>query len=155
MLSAAALRRAFVAAAISWAVLLPIATWTAGRAHDSSLPYAFAFTMYGLASVVCHQKPERSLYLWATQMPVCARCTGIYAGGAVAALAAPLAAQARTRQPLLRALLVASVMPTAVTLVYEWTTGVMPAGWIRALAGFPMGAAVAWTVLSVTLPDIH
>jgi hypothetical protein len=31
--------------------------------------------------------------------------------------------------------------PTALTLVFEWTTGTMPANWIRALAGFPIGAA--------------
>ena len=45
-----------------------------------------------------------------------------------------------------RRLLLAALAPTAITLVYEWTTGTMPANWIRALAGVPLGAAVAWLI---------
>src|SRR5438477_581706 len=37
-----------------------------------------------------HQIAERSFALWGKQMPVCARCTGLYIGGAVAALASAL-----------------------------------------------------------------
>lgn len=28
----------------------------------------------------CHQKPERSFYIHGYQMPVCARCTGVFLG---------------------------------------------------------------------------
>jgi hypothetical protein len=48
------------------------------------------------------------------------------------------------------ALLVA-VVPTAATLVYEWTTGQTPANWIRAAAGVPIGVVVAWIVCRVHL----
>jgi hypothetical protein len=34
------------------------------------------------------------------------------------------------------------------TLLYEWTTGQMPANAIRALAGGPLGAAAVWIVSS-------
>src|SRR3954465_2024069 len=37
---------------------------------------------------ICHQRPERTFFVHGQQMPVCARCTGLYLG---AALAAPLA----------------------------------------------------------------
>ena len=38
-------------------------------------------TMFELiGSVVCHQMAERSFILGGKQLPVCARCTGIYAG---------------------------------------------------------------------------
>jgi hypothetical protein len=43
-------------------------------------------------------------------------------------------------------LLLTALVPTAATLVFEWTTGVMPANWIRALAGLPLGVAVAWAI---------
>jgi hypothetical protein len=39
-----------------------------------------------------------------------------------------------------------ALIPTAATLIFEWTTGVTPGNWIRALAGVPLGAAVAWAV---------
>jgi hypothetical protein len=45
-----------------------------------------------------------------------------------------------------RRLLIVALLPTAFTLVYEWTTGAMPANWIRAFAGVPLGAAVIWLV---------
>jgi len=45
-----------------------------------------------------------------------------------------------------RRLLLVALVPTASTLVYEWTTGTMPANWIRALAGLPLGASVAWLI---------
>ena len=38
---------------------------------------------------------------------------------------------------------VLAVAPTAATLVYEWTTGVMPANWVRAAAGVCLGAVCA------------
>jgi len=35
---------------------------------------------YGLFSLICHQIPERSFFLNGYQLPVCARCIGIYFG---------------------------------------------------------------------------
>ena len=48
-----------------------------------------------------------------------------------------------------RGLLVAAALPTAVTLIYEWTTGDTPSNAIRAFAGAPLGAAVAFLVVDV------
>ena len=36
--------------------------------------------LYLFFSPICHQLPERSFYLFNHQLPVCARCTGIYFG---------------------------------------------------------------------------
>ena len=47
-----------------------------------------------------------------------------------------------------RRVLIGALLPTVVTLVFEWTTGTMPANWVRALAGFPIGAAAAWLIAS-------
>jgi uncharacterized membrane protein len=78
-----------------------------------------------------------------TSFPVCARCTGIYLGAAVSAIAL---LRVRVRESNPRAVLIAAVLPTAATLVFEWTTGVTPPHWVRALAGVPLGAAVAWGI---------
>jgi hypothetical protein len=44
-------------------------------------------------------------------------------------------------------------LPTALTLLYEWTTGQMPGNWMRAAAGFPLGAAVAWIIVTTSAPS--
>src|SRR4029450_4313283 len=85
------LRRAFLVASISWAVVLPIATLVTSRHVASSAVYLFGFAAYVVGSFVCHQRPERSFYLRADQMPVCAGGAGIYGGAALAALLCPLA----------------------------------------------------------------
>src|SRR5438067_12965322 len=85
---AAVLRRAFVLAAVTWTVARPLAAASATAPHPSSMIYLFSFCVYLIGSIVCHQRPERSFHLWSAQLPVCARCTGIYAGAAVAAIIA-------------------------------------------------------------------
>jgi hypothetical protein len=40
-----------------------------------------------------------------------------------------------------------AVVPSALTLVYEWTTGTTPSNVIRALAGAPLGVAVVCVVV--------
>jgi uncharacterized membrane protein len=88
--------------------------------------------------------PARSFHVWMTSLPVCARCTGIYAGAALAALALRGRLVDTRSNP--KIVLLAALVPTAATLAFEWTTGVMPSHWIRALAGVPLGVAVAWAI---------
>jgi uncharacterized membrane protein len=104
-------------------------------------------SVFVTGSLICHQIAERSFALWGRQMPVCARCTGIYAGAAIAAAAAALRANDGPRAGG-RVLAIAAV-PTVATLVFEWTTGITPSNTIRALAGLPIGAAVAWLIVRV------
>ena len=151
------LRRACLSGAVAWAAVIPLAAFAASRPHGPSLGYAFALGAYAIGHVICHQLPARSFQLWGAVLPVCARCTGIYVGAAVVSAAV----WARPRSPVdvphgnafhedpaarARRLLLAAVAPTAITLIYEWTTGITPANWIRALAGLPLGAAVAWLI---------
>ena len=82
------LRRVFVSASLAWALLLVAVPFLASRAHLPSIAAAASVAVYAIGSLVCHQLPQRSYRLWAAQMPVCARCTGIYAGAATASLVA-------------------------------------------------------------------
>jgi uncharacterized membrane protein len=148
------LRRAFVAASLGWTAALPLATWFASRPANALPGYAFALTVYGIGALICHQRPERSFWMWSAQMPVCARCAGIYLGaavvGAAATIAAPRGPWDRTTPVRdarrLRALFLAAALPTAATLVFEWTTGQTPSNVVRAAAGLPLGGVVAWIV---------
>ena len=118
--------------------------------------YGFALFVYAIGSDVCHQRPERSFHLLGVQLPVCARCTGIYAGAALASIVAmaftPYAGRIFSPRSARTALIV-SALPTMVTLAYEWTTGDTPGNWARAASGVPLGACVAWIVLALVGTD--
>ena len=153
------LRRAFVGASVTWFVVLPLATFASSRPYPPTPVYLVSFVTYLVGSLLCHQRPERSFFLWGSQMPVCARCFGIYAGAALAAIAWPLVARLKPSRlrslarlggtpRSARTILIVSIVPAAASLLYEWTTGDMPANWIRALSGLPIGVVVAWIVRS-------
>jgi Predicted membrane protein (DUF2085) len=158
------LRRAFVGTSATWLVALPLATFASSRPYSPTPVYLLSFGTYLVGSLLCHQRPERSFFLWGSQMPVCARCTGIYAGAAIAALALPFVARLKSSRRSAdgaeaarstgftlhwaRNLLIVSIVPAAATLGYEWTTGDTPANWIRAVSGLPIGVVVAWIVRS-------
>ena len=153
------LRAVFVGAAVSWAAALFAATWIASQPHLARAVYLASAGVYVFASALCHQRPERSFQLWGSQMPVCARCAGIYLGAAVAVLwsAARGLQPSAGRSPkglALQAIIVGS-LPSAATLVYEWTTGIVPSNWTRAAAGFPLGLAVAWVVRNAIRPEVN
>jgi uncharacterized membrane protein len=149
--TAARLRAVFVAAVVTWAALLVITPWLASRPHAAPIASVLILAVYGIGSLVCHQLSERSYHLWSAQMPVCARCAGIYAGAVIGVIAsvcrtATVAARARQLGP--RAILALAVTPTLITLIYEWTTGDMPPHALRAAAGVPVGLVVAWLVVA-------
>jgi uncharacterized membrane protein len=143
-----------MAASVAWAIALPLAPLAASRPHQSAALFSFAYGAYAIGSVICHQIAARSFHLWRLPLPVCARCTGIYLGAAITALGGvgrpPLAPPCETaRTALFRRVLLWAVLPTAATLAFEWTTGVTPPNAVRALAGAPIGAAVAWIIREV------
>ena len=119
-----ALRRAFLVLSTVWALAIPLAAFAARHAGGSSVAYAFAFGVYVVGHFVCHQLPARSFHLWMTPLPVCARCTGIYVAAAVTAIVLRGGFVSTRSNP--RIVVLAALTPTAATLVFEWTTGVMP-----------------------------
>jgi uncharacterized membrane protein len=148
---ASRLRVLFVGASALWAVLLVVTPWIASRAHASSWAAALIVGVYAVGSLICHQLPERSIHLWSVQMPVCARCAGIYFGAVAGAFAS---AGFRRAWPA-RIVLAVAAAPTALTLAYEWTTGDMPSHAIRAAAGAVIGVAVAWLIVAAAENQVN
>jgi uncharacterized membrane protein len=123
------------------------AVWLALLVAAPLLPVPLAAVMYTLGSRICHQRPERSFHLFAAQLPVCARCLGIYGGaaaGSIAALTARIRARVFMMTP--RMLLVCGALPTALTVVAEWSGAAAPSNAARAAAGLPLGCVVALMV---------
>jgi uncharacterized membrane protein len=147
--------RAFAGVSVAWAALLPLAAYGASRPHPSAWLWSVTAAIYGLGSTICHQLPARSFHLWSAQLPVCARCTGVYLGAAIVALVtgwrdrsgALLRHAARTIDG--RVVFFVAALPSLTTLAFEWASGVTPSNSVRALAGLPLGAAVAWLVIRV------
>jgi uncharacterized membrane protein len=147
------------------AALLALA-WPALLVAAPALPVPVAALLYATGSLICHQLPERSFHLQMFQLPVCARCLGLYAGGALGSLVA-LAIAARpviVGRPFrgrlpgpprpLYTLTVIAALPTAITFALEWGLGWRISNLTRALAGVPLGLTVAFVVMRA-LATLH
>ena len=116
--------------------------------HDrpGSAAFLAATGVYAVGAVVCHQQPSRSFRLWDAQLPVCARCAGLYAGAPGGLLLALLLLPLRAARGAMRrsstatcaGLLIAAAVPTVLTVAVEVPNAV------RAASALPLGLAVAW-----------
>jgi uncharacterized membrane protein len=141
-----------------WVVALAATAWLAGVwtaprwVHsDRAGARVAARVVYAAGARVCHQRAERSFAWGGAAWPVCARCTGLYAGGALGALMAALAgatglgSAARARRVLGLALL-----PTAVAWAAEWLVASQVGNAARAVTALPGGAAAGWLLAAAT-----
>jgi uncharacterized membrane protein len=127
-------------AAIAWLVLLVVTPYLAAP---------LAAISYSVGSFICHQMPERSFHLSGYQLPVCARCLGIYAGVALAALS-PLDSRTARFARGRRAIWVfgISALATVLTLALEWTDLWSGSNGGRAVAGVALGIGVGLVVMN-------
>jgi len=68
---------------------------------------------YNLFQPLCHQKPERSFFISGYQMPVCARCTGIYTGALILTIIYPFLRRLKDKSTPSKYYLIASLIPIA------------------------------------------
>jgi uncharacterized membrane protein len=108
--------------------------------------------LFPLGGFICHQRPERSFVFSGRQIPVCARCTGLYAGAAIAAPLALFIASALNSSRA-RRIALAAALPTAITWTLEFAGVASFSNAMRFVAALPLGFAAAWLVLSVMADD--
>jgi uncharacterized membrane protein len=140
---------------IAPALALTALAWLALLIVTPLAPPSIATLMYAAGAVICHQLPERSFHLAGFQLPVCARCLGIYAGAAAAASIHVLAvfvahsAQWRLLSPAAaRRVFLVSALPTVVTVALEWASVWSGTNVVRAIAGTALGVGGALVVMS-------
>lgn len=148
---------AFAVLTLTWALALPAAARVAAEPGAGVAPRAVAGLVYLAGRGLCHQRADRSFHVGDTPWPVCARCVGIYWGGAVAvvlvlATRRLVSSRHRSSTPQLRMWTMAALSVNATTLAYEWLGGHAPSNSVRALAGVSLGAVAAWIVLHATQP---
>lgn len=142
-----------VAGTTAWLALV-LATPRWERPEGSTIGRATAVAFRAACSRVCHQRPERSFHHDGRAWPVCARCSGLYAGAAAGAWIALLGLRrAAGGRPLkaeaLRWPLGIVAAPTALTWVAEYAGGVDVSNAVRCLVAVPLGATVAWLLASM------
>jgi uncharacterized membrane protein len=137
-----------LAAWAPWTLAAAVSAWVAAVLLAPILPGWPSAVAYAVSSLVCHQLPERSFYWGAVQFAVCARCTGIYAGAAGAAMAAALAepSSLAALRPYIKPTLLAAAAPVAGSVVAEWLHVWAPSHAVRFATGLPVGAAVLVTI---------
>ena len=114
-----------------------------------------------VGSLICHQRPERSFFIDGHQLPVCARCTGLYLSGAGGLIGFAVFKAARRWRPIAldpwragRWLVVAAI-PTALSLA-SGTLGVWDGANItRALIALPLGATAGAIVAAAATKDLR
>ncbi len=132
--------------AVVWALAIP-STAALGEKPDRLWTRAVVAGMDRLGAVICHQKDERSFHTAGVRWPVCARCSGLYAGAAIGAILALLAWPGRRWDHFVRRarqLLVMASAPTLATIVIEWASHAMPPNPVRAGLAVPLGAVIGW-----------
>jgi uncharacterized membrane protein len=127
---------------------------------SGSVWHPVGLAVYGIAQWICHQRVERSFELAGVPLPVCARCAGIYGGGAVVALAATVGANrggvsVRPPAPANRArwVLLVGAAPTALSVASEWAGRAPLSNGLRALAGALLGLTVGWVLFVMSTPS--
>lgn len=120
------------------------AVWLASLLAAPLLPAPPAAAIYAIGSLICHQRPDRSFDLAGAQLPVCARCLGLYAGVLIGAVAVPVAG--RFRYP--RLTVVLAVAPALTSLMVEWAGWGTPSNGVRAGTGLIAGVLIAAVVLA-------
>lgn len=122
------------------------------------LVIAFA---YAAGSLICHQLPDRSFFVDGRQLPVCARCTGLYLSGAAGFLGWVLVKSVRRWRSILvppRAALwivTGAGVPTAISYA-AGVTGVWDGSNLtRALLAMPLGIAAGAVVAAVATKDLR
>ena len=117
--------------------------------------------IFAFGSFICHQRPERSFFVGGQQLPVCARCTGLYLSGLAGMVGWVAIKGARRWRPIAidprRAarFVILAAIPTALSLA-AGTLGVWDGVNVtRALLAVPLGAAAGAIVAAVATKDLR
>ena len=100
---------------------------------------SFTALVYLAGSLVCHQIAERSFHFSGIQFPVCARCTGLYLGGALGLVMFSALPVAHLTFQRARTALILVAIPTLVTIASAWSGLWDPGNAVRAAFAAPLG----------------
>ena len=131
---------------VAWLALIGAAPWFEANGHSTT-----AGLVYAAFSGVCHQRPERSFFLFGHPLAVCARCCGIYAGGFAGFLIYPLARPLNRETVPWRGWIVVGALPMIIDAL-GGMTGLFPNTFLsRFVTGALAGSVIAFYLLPCVL----
>jgi uncharacterized membrane protein len=113
-------------------------TWAI--AHGASMQWRLMFR------ILCHGRPERCLSLWGVPMPICARCTAIYAGFLAGVIVFRIVPRLQERTA--RYVLMVAVAPMALDGLTQLARLRESTNELRLESGLAAGVAFTFWVLS-------
>ncbi len=136
------LSAALTLAAAVWLSIIIISPWALAHGTGRIL----AVSAYEIGARICHQRPERSFHVAGVQMPVCARCFGLYLSGALGLSLAWL--QRRRLSPMVtRVALSVAALPIVVTVALERIGTIAPSNVERMLTAVPLGVVAGLVIV--------
>lgn len=144
---------AFALLAAVWLILVIASPYLVSHFDARDLLFKAGALVFLAGRAICHQRADRSFHAWGVQLPVCARCFGIYAGATLGALlGSGLRVPHRTQRALSdltpggRTFFAVAAGPTVLSVGLEalgiWSQTPL----VRCIAGLPLGVGVAWFV---------
>lgn len=150
---------AIMCATVGWGMALVMAPFAITQHAPTDGRFVAGTATYVVSSALCHQQAIRSFFAWGVPLPVCARCSGLYGGAAVAAVSVLWTVTIGVHRSLshrtARTLLFVAAVPTIASVAAEFGGVVDPGNLGRALAGLPLGATVAWVVGNTLRGTLH
>ena len=131
-----------------WWSLVPLTFVAAVVAAPYLLTHGFpamGFALYRGFAIICHQRPERSFWIFGAEVAVCSRCLGIYLGAALGLLF-------RTARRIALRLLIVAVALNLLDAMTELAG--LHGNWLLIRFGFGLllGAAAALLIFSSVSP---
>jgi uncharacterized membrane protein len=125
-----------------WLGMIFAAPWLMAQNYPLS-----ALSLYQIFSVICHQIPDRTFFLWGFPLAVCSRCAGIYAGFIGGLILYPLARDLSNERFPPRRWLVGAATPMMIDFAVGYV-GLWPSSFLsRTVTGFLFGAGAAFFIL--------
>ena len=139
----------FIISILAFCTLIFIAPYTARLGEESSGYLMVSKFTYGIFHPICHQKPERSFFVFGYPLGVCARCTGIYLGMLILTILYPLAKCMNDNSTPSKYYLIASMIPMALDGGTQLLGMRESFNELRFITGFIFGGALIFYLIPV------
>ncbi|PKP54305.1 MAG: hypothetical protein CVT90_01980 [Candidatus Altiarchaeales archaeon HGW-Altiarchaeales-3] len=139
----------FLISILVFCTLIFTAPYAAYLGEENTTYLTISKFNYNFLHPVCHQKPERSFFIYGHQLGVCARCTGIYIGMLILTLLYPLVRNINNNSTPSKYYLIASLIPIGLDGVTQLIGLRESTNEVRFITGFIFGGILIFYLIPV------